>query len=249
MLDLSWGWWEGLDTSRSENKTRLVLVAGRQPWRWAVGLAASLALGGRPPPVAWDAGLSPIVRAGLNMAGGDHLLPVPDLDGEGVQSAAQQWVGAFIGPLQERDNSTTTHPDAGGTHEVRWELVGQLLAKLCLLGRENAGVSLIFENLLTVWSTENSSTCKNSFGKTRDTPWTASDRWKTCVLSGLWSEAKENPESHRSKLLQRLVHAMCLWGDDVHFFYWTVRCCVVSCGLVVLDAKHFAQRSLQTWNM
>jgi hypothetical protein len=141
MLDLSWGCWEGLDTSRSENETRL--VAGRQPWRWAVGLAASLALGGRPP-VAWDAGPSPIIRAGLNVAVGDHLPPVPDLDGEGVQSAAQQWVGAFIGPLQERDNSTATHPDAGGAHEVSWELVRQLLAKLGLLGRENAGVSMVF---------------------------------------------------------------------------------------------------------
>jgi hypothetical protein len=59
--DLSLARWEGMDTSGSENETRLV-VGGPPGW-WLAGLAASPALGSRPKAV-WDTRLSCIVCAG-----------------------------------------------------------------------------------------------------------------------------------------------------------------------------------------
>ncbi len=58
----SWGSREGVGTSMSENKTRL--VADGPPWRWDAGLAASQALGGWP----WQCGtpgLAPLYVQGL----------------------------------------------------------------------------------------------------------------------------------------------------------------------------------------
>ncbi len=120
LTNLSWGHWEGLDTSGSENKTRL--VAGGPPWWWAASLANSPALGGRPqqrrmPCLA-------VIRAGLEMTSGDNLLPVPNLDGEGVWSMVQHQVQFIIGPLQGWYASAVVHSD----QEVCWKLVQQLLA-------------------------------------------------------------------------------------------------------------------------
>ncbi len=108
MLDLSWGRKEGVDTSRSEYKARL--VAGGPGW--AAGLAASPVLGETPE--AWDTRLGHIIREELETAGGDNLLPVPDPDDEGARSAAEHQEGAIVGPLQGQDYSATAHPDQGG---------------------------------------------------------------------------------------------------------------------------------------
>jgi hypothetical protein len=120
MLDLGWDHLEDMDTSRSEYETRL--VASRPPWQSAADLATSPVLGGRPQRHGMP-GLAVSSMQGL-MAGGNDLLPVPDLDGDGAQSASQQKVGAIVGPLQGRDNSAAAHPVQGGTQEVRWELSG-----------------------------------------------------------------------------------------------------------------------------
>jgi hypothetical protein len=100
---------------------------------------------GRSALAVWDTRLGPIVHAGLVTAGGDDLLSMPDPDGKGAQSTVQHRVRAIVGPLQGRDDSAEAHPDQGGMQEL-----SSCLRELCLLGRENAGVSMILENLVTI---------------------------------------------------------------------------------------------------
>ncbi len=108
--------------------------------------------------MAWDAQLGRIVSAGLEMAGGDDLLLVLDPDGKGVRSMVQPRVGVFIRQPQRWVDSAMAHPDQGGMQEACRRHAGGLLGarlaaagpKLCLLGRENAGVSMILQNLLTI---------------------------------------------------------------------------------------------------
>jgi hypothetical protein len=63
------------------------------------------------------------------MAGGDDLILVPDST-ERSASRAQDLIGVIIGPLQGQDDPTAVHPGQGGTQEVCWQLIWQLLARV-----------------------------------------------------------------------------------------------------------------------
>ncbi len=47
------------------------------------------------------------------MAGGDHLAPRPDSDGEGAGAAAQNRIGAVIERLKGWNDAAMTDPDEG----------------------------------------------------------------------------------------------------------------------------------------
>ncbi len=72
---------EGVETSGSENKTRL--VAAGTPGRGSSGRPRAARLG-------------VCCRAGLEAADANYLVSVPDLDGEGVGSKTQYSVGAVV---------------------------------------------------------------------------------------------------------------------------------------------------------
>jgi hypothetical protein len=85
-----------------------------------------LAITGQSAEASRTAGLGVRVRAGLEMADRDDLVPGPYSDGEGAGPVAQDGVGAVIGPLQGRDNATAVHP--GEEARRLWELLWQLVA-------------------------------------------------------------------------------------------------------------------------
>ncbi len=85
---------------------------------------------------AWDTRLGGIIHAGLETAGGDYLLPIPDTDGEGAQYTAQHQIGVVVGLLQGRNDSAAAPSDLAGMQEVRWELIQQLLALIMFVRQE-----------------------------------------------------------------------------------------------------------------
>jgi hypothetical protein len=112
-------------------------------------------------------------RASLEVADGDHLVPRPDSDGEGAGAVAQDCIGAVVEQLKGWNQASLTDPDEGGGEQLSWQLAGQIGARMCL-GKEGAETCKVLENFLTMASTENSSFCKNLFGKTICAPNTAS---------------------------------------------------------------------------
>ncbi len=65
-------------------------------------------------------------RAGLEVADGDDLVPLPDPDGEGAGSPPHNGVGAVIGAVERRDNTAATQPDEGGAQQLVWQFSWQL---------------------------------------------------------------------------------------------------------------------------
>ncbi len=90
---------EGEETSRSENKT--CLVVARPP-------------GHEPGSLPRAARRGVCCHAGLKAADGDHLVPQPDSDGEGAGAAAQDCVGAVVERLKVWNPAAPTDPDEGG---------------------------------------------------------------------------------------------------------------------------------------
>jgi hypothetical protein len=58
--------------------------------------------------------------AGLKAADGDHLVPRPNSDGEGVGAVAQNGVGAIIERLKGWNDAAPTDPDEGGREQLSW---------------------------------------------------------------------------------------------------------------------------------
>jgi hypothetical protein len=67
--------------------------------------------GGGPGTQAWHR-----CRAGLKAADGDHLVPRPNSDGEGV--------GAVVERLKGWNNAALMDPDEGGEEQLGWQLAG-----------------------------------------------------------------------------------------------------------------------------
>jgi hypothetical protein len=69
-------------------------------------------------------------RASLEAADGNHLVPRPKSDGEGVGAAAQDRVGAVVEWLKGRNQATPTDPDKGGKEQLGWQPAWQVSARL-----------------------------------------------------------------------------------------------------------------------
>jgi hypothetical protein len=69
-------------------------------------------------------------RASLKAADGNHLIPRPDSDGEGVGAAAQSRVGAVVERLKGWNKAAPTDPDKGGGEQFGWQLAGKLGARI-----------------------------------------------------------------------------------------------------------------------
>ncbi len=85
---------------------------------------------------SWTAWLSIRVRAGLESADRDDLVPGSDLDSEGAWAVAQDNIGAVIGLLQGREDAAVMHPDEGSAEEVPRKSYASWRLQLCLLGKE-----------------------------------------------------------------------------------------------------------------
>jgi hypothetical protein len=83
----------------------------------------------------WTARHGVCVRASLQAADGDDLIPRPDSDGEGAGSPVQDSVGAIIGALKWGDDAASMQPDKGGVEEVSWQLLRQQVTRI-MLARE-----------------------------------------------------------------------------------------------------------------
>ncbi len=84
------------------------------------------------------------------MADGDHLVLRPNSDGEGVEAAAQDRIGAVIEWLKEWNDAAPTDPDKGGGGEqLGWQLAGQVGARIVPRQRRSRnmqGFGNIFDN-------------------------------------------------------------------------------------------------------
>jgi hypothetical protein len=103
------------------------------------------------------------------VADSDHLVPQPDLDGEGAGAAAQDWVGAIVERMKGWNDAAPTDPDEGGGEQ----LAGQVGARIVPRQRKSRNMQGFGKNFV-IESTESSSFCKNSFGNTIWAPKTAS---------------------------------------------------------------------------
>jgi hypothetical protein len=63
------------------------------------------------------------VRAWLELADEDDLVPGPNSDGEGAGAVAKRGIGAVVGPLQGGNDAATVHPDEGGAEGVPREIL------------------------------------------------------------------------------------------------------------------------------
>jgi hypothetical protein len=144
---------EGEETSGSESETHLVAAgpSGCEP----SGLPRRRGL---------------CSHTSLKAADGDHLVLRPNSDGEGAGAVAQDRIGVVIEQLKGWNQAASTDPDKGGGEQLAGQ--GSVL-ELCL-GKEGPETCKVFENFLTMVSTESLSFCKNSFGKTICAPKTAS---------------------------------------------------------------------------
>ncbi len=126
-------------------------------------------------------------HAGLKAADGDHLVLRPNSDGEGAGAAAQDLVGAIIEWLKGWNRRTQTRwaesSSAGSS-------LGRSVLELCL-GKEGAETCKVLGKFLIISSTENSSFCKNLFGKTILCTENCLSQGKTSVFPRLCSESEE----------------------------------------------------------
>ncbi len=180
------------------------------------------------------------------MASGDDLLLVPYPDGEVARSAVQHLVGAIIWPMQggmtppwQTQTREACRRSAGSSSSSCWP-------ELCLLGRENARVSLILEFVHYLIYRKFFDLQKLLWQNKEHTINCFSCR-KTCVLPGLWSEAKENQRDLISPGCRSGPCAQCVFEVTVQSFYCTVHLWVVSCGLTVRDAVRASWRG--SWHI
>jgi hypothetical protein len=99
-------------------------------------------------------------------------------------------MGAVVERLMGWNQAAPTDPDEGVENSSAGSSLGRSVLEL-RLGKEGAETCKVLENLLTMVSTENSSICKNSFGKTICATKTASARERPvsslgCALSPMF---------------------------------------------------------------
>ncbi len=88
-------------------------------------------------------------RTSLKAADGNHLVPRPDSDGEGVGAAVQDRVGAVVEQLKGWNQAASTDPDEGGGEQFGWQLAGQLGARIVPRqgrSRNMQGLGKFFDN-------------------------------------------------------------------------------------------------------
>jgi hypothetical protein len=106
------------------------------------------------------------IRAGLQAADGDDLVPQLDSDGEGAGSPAKDGIGAVVRALERGDNVTLVQPYKGGTEEDGRQLLMQQVTRIMFAKREKKQEHPMFLRIfLKILLTENSSPCKTSFAK------------------------------------------------------------------------------------
>jgi hypothetical protein len=87
--------------------------------------------------------------ASFKAADGDNLILVPDSDGEGAGTVAQDRVGAVIERLKGWNHAAPTNPDEGGRKQLGWQLAGQVCARIVPRQRRNRdmqGFGTFFDN-------------------------------------------------------------------------------------------------------
>ncbi len=80
---------------------------------------------------------------------------------EGAGSTPRYGARAVVGAMERQDDAAAAQPDEGGVQQL-----GQQLDAGIVPGQRKGGASKVFINFLTIASTENSSPCKNSLGRT-----------------------------------------------------------------------------------
>ncbi len=88
-------------------------------------------------------------RASLEVADGNDPVPVPDLDGEGAGSTAQNGLRAIVERLKGWDDAAPMDPDEGGREELDWQLAGQPGARIVPMERNSRNMQSfrqIFDN-------------------------------------------------------------------------------------------------------
>jgi hypothetical protein len=96
------------------------------------------------------------------------------LNGEGAGSPAQDSIGAIVGVLEREDDAASAQPEKGGVEEVGLQLLRQQVTQIMLAKKRKSRSIKVFQKIFEMLSTEISSPCKNSFGKTIGVPKTAS---------------------------------------------------------------------------
>jgi hypothetical protein len=69
-------------------------------------------------------------RARLEAAHSDDLLSLPDLEGEGAGSTAEDGVGAIVEGLKRRNHTAAPDPDEAGIEEISWKIARQLATQI-----------------------------------------------------------------------------------------------------------------------
>jgi hypothetical protein len=87
-------------------------------------------------------------RPGLEAAHGDDVLSLPDLEGEGAGSPAEDGVGAVIEGVERGNHATGPDPDEAGAEEISRELARQLATRIVLEQGKKQEHPKISENLL-----------------------------------------------------------------------------------------------------
>jgi hypothetical protein len=140
-------------------------------------------------------------RASLEVADGNDLVPVPDLDGEGAGSAAQNGLGAIVERLKGWDDAA---PMRGAERSSTGSSMGSLALELCL-GKETAGTCKVLEKFLIIASTDISSFCKNLLGNTMGAPKTAAARERPVSTLG----CAQSPRSTKGDSSDKVAMAAC----------------------------------------
>ncbi len=84
------------------------------------------------------------------MAGVDDLLLHPESEGEGAGTTAKHGVGAIVGLLEHRIVPLLHTQTREAQRRSAGSSFGSRQPTMCWLGREMAGVSMIFENFFTI---------------------------------------------------------------------------------------------------
>ncbi len=91
---------------------------------------------------------------------------------------------------------------------------GSRRLELCLVEREEVGASKVFEKFLQILSTENSSQCKNMFGKTIGVPKTASAGERPVSSLGCTQSPRSTLGNPWPKLPRWHRHEAHPWGGN-----------------------------------
>ncbi len=131
--------------------------------------------------------LGHVVHAGLEMAGGEDLFTVPDLDGDGAWSVTQRWVGAVVGPLQGGDDSAALYTDQGRTLKVHWKFVRHLQAQVVFARQRKCRCIYDFKQFVNYLTYRKFFNLQKLIWQDKGQTINCFSSGKTCVLPGLGS--------------------------------------------------------------